>query len=284
MVVLTSEQRQRFYDDGYLVLPNFHSAEDTQAMLGRAKKLIDDFDLKDHPMTVFSTAEDGKHIGDKYFLESNDKISFFLEPGALNPVDPTKLTVPKSQSVNKIGHALCQLDDVFRRCTLENDKVKELARELGVHRDPRVLQSMIICKQPRIGGKVPIHNDSTFLYTDPPTAVGFWIALEDCTSENGALSFLPGSHKRTSITSRFVQLPEGGTGFIPVQGSPQDSSEQVDWAKESGWREECCPAGSLVIIHGSVQHMSPPNLSDKTRFIYTYHMIEGSAKYDEKNW
>jgi hypothetical protein len=30
--------------------------------------------------------------------------------------------------------------------------------------------------------------------------------------------------------------------------------------------------------------MSPPNLSVKTRFIYTYHMIEGGARYDEKNW
>jgi hypothetical protein len=45
---------------------------------------------------------------------------------------------------------------------------------------------MIICKQPQIGGEVPEHNDSTFLYTDPPTALGFWIPLEACTPENGA--------------------------------------------------------------------------------------------------
>jgi ectoine hydroxylase-related dioxygenase (phytanoyl-CoA dioxygenase family) len=50
-----------------------------------------------------------------------------------------------------------------------------------------VLQSMIICKQPRIGGVVPVHNDSTFLYTDPPSAVGCWVALEACTAENGCL-------------------------------------------------------------------------------------------------
>ncbi len=39
----------------YLVLPNFHSAEDTQAMLERAKKLIDDFDLNVHPMVRLSS-------------------------------------------------------------------------------------------------------------------------------------------------------------------------------------------------------------------------------------
>jgi hypothetical protein len=74
-----------------------------------------------------------------------------------------------------------------------------LAKELGEHVSPRVLQSMIICKQPKIGGKgasddpgfelsvVPCHNDSTFLYTDPPSAVGAWVALEECTANNGCL-------------------------------------------------------------------------------------------------
>lgn len=32
-------------------------------------------------------------------------------------------------------------------------------------------------------------------------------------------------------------------------------------------------------------HKSPPNPSDKSRLIYTFHMIEGDgARYDEKNW
>lgn len=33
-------------------------------------------------------------------------------------------------------------------------------------------------------------------------------------------------------------------------------------------------------------HRSPPNPSDKTRIIYTFHMIDGAKgfTYDEKNW
>lgn len=54
---------------------------------------------------------------------------------------------------------------------------------------------MVICKQPSIGGAVPSHNDSTFLYTSPPSATGLWFALEDCTPSNGCLSFMPGSHR-----------------------------------------------------------------------------------------
>jgi len=41
------------------------------------------------------------------------------------------------------------------------------------------------------GGSVPIHNDSTFLYTDPVSAVGAWVALEECTPDNGCLVSLP---------------------------------------------------------------------------------------------
>ncbi len=48
-----------------------------------------------------------------------------------------------------------------------------------------------------------------------------------------------------------------------------------------------CKAGTLVLIHGSVLHKSEKNLSEKSRFIYTFHMIEGDkarATYDERNW
>ena len=46
---------------------------------------------------------------------------------------------------------------------------------------------MYIFKQPHIGGEVTCHQDSTFLYTKPESAVGFWVALEDATIENGCL-------------------------------------------------------------------------------------------------
>lgn len=46
------------------------------------------------------------------------------------------------------------------------------------------------------------HQDSTFLYTDPPTAVGLWFPLVDVTLDNGCLWFIPGSHKSNS--SRYL--------------------------------------------------------------------------------
>jgi phytanoyl-CoA hydroxylase len=161
-----------------------------------------------------------------------------------------------------------------------------IAKDLG-YRDPRLLQSMVICKQPEIGGAVPPHQDSTFLYTDRPSAVGFWIALEDATVENGCLSFAPGSHRRAPIKERFVRKENGsGTTFEAVEGEhqwPSNFEHDKDTVKEEYKLGEVM-AGTLVLIHGNILHKSEKNLSQKGRIIYTFHLIEGEEKYDEKNW
>ncbi|KAI0000440.1 phytanoyl-CoA dioxygenase [Russula vinacea] len=263
-------------DDSYLVIRAFLLPDETDALFSRSRLLLDQFSLQDHPLvrllTKFTTGDDD-HVGDDYFLTSGDKIRYFLEQDAIN--GQGNLTREKHRAVNKIGHGLHELDPVFRRATLQNEKLRNLVRDLSFHHDPVALQSMVITKQPQIGGEVPEHNDSTFLYTSPPTALGFWIALEQCTRENGALSFLPGSHLTAPITKRFVRLPSGGTGFEQLLAL---TKYQLPWATAG--------SGDLVLIHGSVLHKSERNTSAKTRFAYTFHMIESPpyAVYDDKNW
>ncbi|PYH97119.1 hypothetical protein BO71DRAFT_150040 [Aspergillus ellipticus CBS 707.79] len=45
-------------------------------------------------------------------------------------------------------------------------------------------------------------------------------------------------------------------------------------------------AGSLVLIHGNVLHKSEKNTGPRSRFAYTFHVIEGAEGwvYDERNW
>ncbi|KAG8911043.1 hypothetical protein FRC01_005965 [Tulasnella sp. 417] len=272
----------------YLLIPNFLSQDDVREMMARSKQLLEDFTLEGHPMTKFTTGDStqDKHVGDDYFLNSGDKIRYFLEEDAVG--SEGKLNRSKELAVNKIGHALHELDPTFRRISLQNERLKALAKDLQFHKDPAVLQSMLIFKQPEIGGKVGEHNDSTFLYTDPPSALGFWFALEDCTPSNGALSFLPGSHKTNPLKSRFVRLPQGGTGFEPLPGVITEETPSSEPNKEGDdkYIQPPCPAGTLVLIHGSVLHKSEKNTSSKTRYAYTFHMIESEpyARYDEKNW
>jgi phytanoyl-CoA hydroxylase len=145
---------------------------------------------------------------------------------------------------------------------------------------------MVICKQPEIGGRVPPHQDSVFLYTDPPSAVGFWYALEDATAENGCLSFAAGSHKRAPVRDRFVRSEDGkGTAFAANGGEqwPEGLVEDTEVRKEVYDLGEV-KAGTLVLIHGNLLHKSEKNTSAKGRMIYTFHCIEGGNEYDGRNW
>ncbi|ORY46615.1 phytanoyl-CoA dioxygenase family protein [Rhizoclosmatium globosum] len=265
-----SEQIEQFHRDGFLAIPDFFAAEDSANLLKRAKELVQEFDLKDHPRTKFSTSRDD-HVGDDYFLNSGDKIRYFFETDALDK--DGNLVVEKAVSINKIGHALHELEPVYREFSTRK-KLKEISHALG-YKQPRVLQSMVIFKNPKIGGEVPPHQDSTFLYTDPPSAIGFWFALEDCTPENGCMYFAPGSHKKYPTLKRMVRNGTGGTKFIDLVDNPDPEEEYV-----------CVPtkAGTLVLIHGQVLHKSGHNRSGKSRNIYTFHMIEGESPYAPDNW
>src|SRR5207249_1857825 len=99
-----------------------------------------------------------------------------FEEDAFNPDGTLKQS--KEQSINKIGHALHDLDPVFDQFSRTTD-IEQLVRDLGFD-DPLLLQSMYIFKQPRIGGEVTCHQDATFIYTEPPESDGALVRPGRC--------------------------------------------------------------------------------------------------------
>jgi len=90
----------------FLLLPSFLDEGDVSDMLWRSKQLLRELDIDTHPMTKFVTGDAdqkySKHVGDDYFLDSGDKIRYFLEEDAVD--NDGKLNRPKELAVNKIGH------------------------------------------------------------------------------------------------------------------------------------------------------------------------------------
>uniref|UniRef100_A0A6I8P3F6 Phytanoyl-CoA dioxygenase domain-containing protein 1 n=1 Tax=Ornithorhynchus anatinus TaxID=9258 RepID=A0A6I8P3F6_ORNAN len=85
----------------------------------------------------------------EYFLTSGDKIRFFFEKDVFDKEGNFK--VPQDKSINKIGHALHAYDPIFKKIT-HSPQVQEISRSLG-YKEPVVVQSMYIFKQPHIGGE-----------------------------------------------------------------------------------------------------------------------------------
>jgi phytanoyl-CoA hydroxylase len=140
---------------------------------------------------------------------------------------------------------------------------------------------MYIFKNPRIGGEVTCHQDATFLFTDPITCVGLWFALEDATLENGCLWAIPGGH-RLGLRNRFLRNISGSSPTSDTAGTSFETYGPVITADGAVPLE--VRAGTLVVLHGLLPHLSGPNRSSKSRHAYSVHCIDGTANYPDNNW
>lgn len=257
-----SERREQFERDGFLVLPEFASAEACAGLRRAIEGLLAEADLE-ALSTVFDTDGQG-HDADDYFLDSGAEVRFFLEPERDGG----------AKRVNKIGHGMHDRIPEFDRFS-RSPALASLVRELGVA-EPLLLQSMVILKPPRVGADVPPHQDATFLYTEPVSVIGFWFALEDASVDNGCLQVLPGAHRPPLGGLRQRHHRRGRETWI-------ETLDERPWPEE-GWVPLEVSAGTLVVFDGLMPHRSSANRSERSRWAYTIHTIDGAAHYAEDNW
>ncbi|MGI9233470.1 MAG: phytanoyl-CoA dioxygenase family protein [Woeseiaceae bacterium] len=265
---LSTEQIADFRAAGVLVLEDFVPVIECEGLREQAMNLVDEFEPSSI-RSIFSAMEQTQ-LGDKYFEESGDKIRFFFEQDAFD--DEGNLRQSKDESLNKMGHAMHDLDPVFDEFS-RSPKLAAVVKSLG-YTDPVILQSMYIFKPPRIGGEVYCHQDSTFLYTEPESCIGFWFALEDATIDNGCMQFIPGAHKGP-LKELHYRGSDGKMTFKALDETP--------WPENATVPAEA-KAGTLVIFDGRAPHLSGPNLSAKSRHAYTLHVIDRTSHYPKENW
>ncbi|MDR5803528.1 MULTISPECIES: phytanoyl-CoA dioxygenase family protein [unclassified Caballeronia] len=125
----------------------------------------------------------------------------------------------------------------------------------------RAHHNCVMTKHPAYGSLTGWHRDVRYWGFERDDLVSTWLAIGDETVDNGALWFVPGSHKLPFTSDRFDEakffrsdLPENAA-LIRTAVSP------------------ALEPGDVVFFHCNTLHSAGKNLSDKVKFslVYTYH-------------
>jgi ectoine hydroxylase-related dioxygenase (phytanoyl-CoA dioxygenase family) len=183
--VLTSDQRTRWDEDGFVILRQLLEPSLVKAQRDRAVELC-------------RLAAAGERLPKGAFVapETNSW------PGATAPED----------FVSKV-FLLHHWDPVFGPVSRDPRILAAVADLLGEDLD--CFLSQFIFKNPGAIGQ-PWHQDSYYFPFEPDHQVGIWIAVTAATEQNGPLWVLPGSHREAVHEHVADQRPEANVGYLEI--------------------------------------------------------------------
>jgi phytanoyl-CoA hydroxylase len=269
--MLSADQICRYQELGYVLLPRFKSPAELAGVRERAWEIARSPQATEGA-SLFTTRREGPHV-DRWFLDSAHAVRCFFEQEAFSPDGRLKQAL--ELSINKIGHALHDLDPTFDAFS-HGPELAAVAHDLGLV-EPQIRQSMVIFKPPGIGGEVGWHQDASFFVTDPVSVTTFWFALEDATLANGCLWVEPGGHA-------------GARGVLRERFEREGDVVRMQRLSDLGWPDQSMAvpievsAGDLLCFHGLLPHYSAPNRSARSRLAYTLHVTDGRTAYAPTNW
>lgn len=260
---------ESYREQGFAVVEGALTRDACSGLLEAARRLVAAHDF-DADREVFRT--DDRDAGrDEAFFTSAREVRGFLEADALDEVG--ELVVPREQAVNKIGHALHDLVPEVR--ALARSELVAQAFSLAGLTDALLVQSMLIFKQPGIGGEVRWHQDASYLRSTPQRVAGLWLALEDADRDNGCLWMAPGAHQGP-LRERYAvdwEVREGTLTTVDTTPWPAEDAVPVE-----------VPAGSLVVFSDRMPHRSDTNRSARSRVALTLHAHDRHATWCPDNW
>ena len=266
----TQDIAQRYERDGYVVFADVFADETLAPVRDAAARIVEDFDAEAN-RSVFSTRHEDRDR-DRYFVDSARAIHCFLEEDALDAEG--NLNRDKRLAINKIGHAMHDLDPAFERFCRE-PFFREALAAIGFAA-PALMQTMYIYKQPGIGGEVRWHQDGSYLIASDPGVVGFWLALEDADRDNGCLWVQPGGH-RSPLREIYEVSDAAPNGELRAL-------DDTPWPSEADAVPVEVRAGSVIMFSDRMPHYSSQNTSPRSRQAMTLHVCSAQADWPETNW
>jgi phytanoyl-CoA hydroxylase len=173
-----------------------------------------------------------------------------------------------SSTLKQIQH-IDQHDEYFKKIA-GSSKVVNLAELLLGGK--AVLKNMqYFNKVPRIGKETPAHQDGFYFKIKPQFALTMWLSLDYADSQNGAVYYIPGSHKkgmRQHGKTSVLGFSQGVTDW-----SDDDSKAEVPMAAKPG---------DLLVHHSMTIHRANPNQSNRHRKSIGFIFYREDVRIDEE--
>ncbi len=125
-------------------------------------------------------------------------------------------------------------------------------------------------KIPKIGCETPAHQDGYYFMIQPQEAVTMWLSLGHADAENGAVCYIPGSHKK-GLREHTATETLGFSQSISDWGEADDAQEIQMEAN----------AGDLLAHHSLTIHRANNNCSELQRRSLGFIFYREDAVRDE---
>lgn len=154
---------------------------------------------------------------------------------------------------------------------LWNPRLVRAARQL-LGAAPRFWHDQLFCKPAHHGGVVAWHQDySYWTRTKPMRHLTLWIPLDDCDAENGAIQYVPGSH-------RWDLLPV--TGLAGDMEAIRRVLTEEQYAALQAPVSVVAPRGRAAFHAPLTMHGSPANKSDRPRRVVVINLVADGVRSD----
>ncbi len=127
------------------------------------------------------------------------------------------------------------------------------------------------CKPAHTGLEVPWHQDGEYWPIAPLKTCSVWLAIDDVTSENGCMRYIPGSHKNAEL---FPHRQDEREDLVLNQVT-EEAYFDAGTAKDDELRTGEFSLHDVFLVHGS-----QPNRSPKRRAAYVLRFMPASSLWD----
>jgi len=127
------------------------------------------------------------------------------------------------------------------------------------------------CKLAGTGLEVPWHQDGEYWPILPLKTCSVWLAIDDVTTENGCMRYIPGSHQQSELFPHREDTREA----LVLNQVTEDAYFDATTAKDDELLAGEFSLHDVYLIHGS-----QPNRSAKRRAAYVLRFMPASSLWD----